>query len=333
MHRFICILAIAAFFSGCGAKGKIEDLIDSQNVPRKTIDVSQLGINAFGNQAFAGPLCSQYKEIKNVLRLKFVRVLFNWDDNVQPSPQSNPNFSFYDDILDCLPAGVDALVVLAHLPSWMKKSSNWINGNPRETFARKWVRKVAKRYAGDSRIVAFQIWNEPNNVDFSENETIGVLNSPINYVELLALSVNMVEDVDPARRVTNGATTSIAQNFPDSLNYNKAIRDAGGVDLVDFYSIHYYGEAFERFNLEVKDFLNGLGKPIWVTESGERGVNNQLAYAEKTWPFLRERLPGLRRIYVYRFAENSPSDITFGLKNPDPAFPVSDLYVYLRDRQ
>lgn len=328
----ICLVTSALFLlSACGgSKDDIEDLIDG--VDRKPIDTSRMGLNAFGNQAFAGSLCAQYSEILNTLRLSKIRVLFNWDSNVQPTPGSSLNFSFYDDILSCIPAGIDVLVILTNVPSWMQNSANWIGGNPRRTFVEKWVKPAVNRYAGNGKIIAFQIWNEPNNVNFSENTTLDVLQSPENYVELIAMASNAINDINGNILVTNGATTSIAQNFPDSLNYNRALRDAGMFDMVDIYSIHYYGQSFERLVLEVKDFLNSVPRPIWVTESGRMGVDNQLKYVEETWPFLREKVPNIDRIYYYRFAENTPSASTFGLKNPDGAAPVSDLYVYLRDR-
>ncbi len=318
-------------FVGCGSDA--EDLIDiAEGVERKPIDTSRMGLNAFGNQAFAGSLCGQYAEILNTLRLNKVRVLFNWDDGVQPSPGSALNFSFYDDILSCIPAGIDVLVILTNVPSWMSNSGNWINGNPRQTFVESWVKPAVSRYAGNGKIVAFQIWNEPNNTNFPENTTLNVLTSPENYVELIARASNAIKDINGNILVTNGSTTSIAQNFPDTLDYNRALRDAGMFDMVDIYSIHYYGQSFERLVLEVKDFLNSVPRPIWVTESGRTGVNEQLKYVEETWPFLREQVSNIDRIYFYRFAENTPSASTFGLKNPDGAAPVSDLYVYLRDR-
>ncbi|MCB0330194.1 MAG: cellulase family glycosylhydrolase, partial [Bdellovibrionales bacterium] len=310
-----------------------DDLLDlADGVDRKPIDTTRFGVNAFSNQAFAGSICGQFAEIRNTLRLNFVRVLFNWDDNVQPTPDASPNFSFYDEIINCIPPGVDALVILTEVPSWMSNSTNWDEGNPRLTFARRWVRRVARRYAGDRRIVGFQVWNEPNNTTFPANAVMQVLDSPTNFVELMSLSSNLIKEADSGRTVISGSTTSIAQNFPTTFDYNKAAVEAGLLSVVDIYGIHYYGTNFERLVGPVDDFLNSISKPIWVTESGRMGVNNQLVYAETAHPFLREQVPGIDRIYWYRFAEDLPADVSFGLKTPDPNFPVSDLYISLRDR-
>lgn len=319
---------------GCNSSDDAKDLIDTIDGPEsKQIDTSRMGVNLFANQSFAGSVCSQFLDVRDTLRLNHVRVLFNWDDNVQPSPESTPNFSFYDDIVDCIPSGVDALVILTNVPSWMTVSSNWISGNPRQTFAQLWAKKVAKRYAGNTKIAAFQIWNEPNLNGIPANETIGVLTSPENFVELVSLSSNLIKDADPGRKIVSGSTSAIAQNFPTTLNYNKAALLAGLENFIDYFGVHYYGTNFEVFTLDVKDFLNSISKPIWVTESGRQGVNQQLDYVSKTWPFLREKVANIDRIYYYRYAENTSPEITFGLRNPSTEFPVSDLYIYLRDRE
>ena len=338
MKRIAPVLTLAVFlqvfFLGCSDTEKLLDITDLALDPpsRKMIDTARTGVNAFANQAFAGSTCEQYLEIRDVLRLGAVRVLFNWSDGVQPSPSVTPDFSFYDQVLGCIPDGVDALVILTNVPSWMSDSSNWIDGNPRLTFAELWARVVARRYSGNGKIVAYQVWNEPNNVDFPENGVVQVLTSPTNYVELVALSSNLIKEEDPGRLVLNGSTTAIGQNFPDALNYNKALQDAGILEVVDIFGIHYYGKNYERLVVEVRDFLNNLGKTIWVTESGIQGVNSQLAYVEEVWPFLRENVGAIDRIYYYRYAEAVPPDVAFGLRTADPGLPISDLYVFLRDR-
>ncbi|MCB0360873.1 MAG: hypothetical protein KDD44_14595, partial [Bdellovibrionales bacterium] len=70
-------------------------------------------------------------------------------------------------------------------------------------------------------------------------------------------------------------------------------------------------------------------KPIWVSESGEIGPNGQLPYVERTWPFLREKIPGIDLIFYYRFA-TQPPEPAYGLRQGGEV--VSDLYLHLRDR-
>ena len=104
--------------------------------------------------------------------------------------------------------------------------------------------------------------------------------------------------------------------------------------ILDIWNIHYYSEAFENVVASggVGPFLRSLGKPIWVTESGEQGPNNQLAYAETVWPFLKEEIPQIERFYYFQYGETGPIGSNFGLRTTDPSAPVSDLYISLRDQ-
>jgi len=308
----------------------LEDLV----IPRKPIPYSILGINAFANEASFGTMSAQFREVSTTLGIKHVRVLVAWNDQMQPSPSAPPSFAFYDRIINALPSGTEAMLILTGTPSWMKNSKNWINGNPRVTFAELWVKKVVTRYANKNRVRAFQIWNEPNNPDFGENVTLDVLNKPTNYVELLAHGYNAVKTVAPSKLVVGGATTAIAQNFPSTLNYNKAMIKAGVLSFVDVYAIHFYGKSIERVLLPggVAEFVNSIKKPVWVTETGARGINKQLEYAERIFAFLKAKMPGIARIYIYQFTESTPAASTYGLRNLTPGLSISDLYSKLRDR-
>ena len=308
----------------------LEDIL----TPRQPIPYSLLGINAFVNEAKFGTIRSQLREVNSTLGIKRVRVLFAWNDQVQPTPSATPNFGFYDQIVNSLPVGTEALVILTGTPSWMKDSKNWIGGNPRATFAELWVKKVAARYVKKGRVRAFQIWNEPNNPDFKENVTLDVLSKPENFVELVAFGNTAIKSVAPRKLIVSGATTAIAQNFPKTLDYNRAMVNAGILSFVDVYGIHYYGKSVERVLLPggVADFVRSITKPVWVTETGAQGVNKQLEYAERFFAFLKAKMPGIARIYIYQFTESTPAATTYGLRNLTPGAPVSDLYIKLRNR-
>ncbi|MCO6430716.1 MAG: hypothetical protein J5J00_07625 [Deltaproteobacteria bacterium] len=303
-------------------------------LPKKPLQRSKLAINAFVNDQRFGSISSQFREVRTRLKLKKVRVLFAWNDDVQPSPNSPINFSFYDEISRSIPRGTQALVILTGIPTWMRNQSNWIDGNPRKTFAERWVRPVVTRYRKNSKIKAWQFWNEPNMESNQDNVTLQMADSPGNYVELLAFSAEVSRSLTPRKKVVSAATTAINQNFPESLEYNEDLKDAGMEEIADIWAVHIYGERLETilFPGGVGDFLNDLKKPIWITESGEKGVNNQLSYAQEMWPFLFKTVPGIKRLYIYQFTESTPAESTYGLKNLTPGFYVSDLYIYLRDK-
>jgi hypothetical protein len=313
----------------------IKNAVDAVDEPdRKTIDVSKTGLNAFANDPGFGSICDQFQEVKNTLGLSSVRILFSWNDGIQPTPSSEPNFSFYDDIANCLPAGVQAVAVLTSIPSWMRNSANWINGDPRETFVRLWVRRVARRYAGNNRITAFQIWNEPNMASDPDNTTMGLVTNPEAFVAMVARGFNEVREVAPGKLVLNGATTAIAQNFPDTLDYNKRMFEAGMAEFVDVWAIHYYGKSYERVTARdgVSAFLAQVPRAVWVTESGRQGVTQQLEYVERTWPFLMEKIPSIDKIFYYQHTSADAPESTFALRTRSAAQPFSDLYQHLESR-
>ena len=331
VRRFLLIPLIAftvGWLLSCNSSD-IEEAIDlAQGVPRKDIERGYLAINSFANQSEFGTPEQQFAEIGNQLGITRVRLLFAWNDQVQPSANSRPDFSFYDFILSGLPANFRAIVVLTDTPGWVASTPN-----PRQSFAQQWVRRVVNRYGADPRIEGFQIWNEPNDANNPANVRLDLVGRPDNYVEMLASSANQVKDGPGGKLVILAATTAINQNYPASLDYNRGMRDAGAQEFVDVWAIHYYGSQYENVVRSggIRDFLGGIGRPIWVTETGDQGINNQLKYGETTWPFLIDNIAGLERIYIYQFAETTPADSTYGLRNPTSGLELSDLYIWLRD--
>jgi hypothetical protein len=333
--KLVKLLAAAlslVFLFGCASDaGELLDL--ALNPPdRKPIDRTILGVNNFFVDPEFGSISAQYSEIRDTLGIHFVRVLFAWTDGVQPSPNSDPSYGFYDSIIDSIPAGVDVLIVLAHTPNWMADASNWIDGNPRITWVERWVRPTVERYAGRPGIIGWEVWNEPDNTVVPSDAALG-LTDPARYLELLNYGAEVIRTQDSSRLVVMAASRSIQQGGGDNFDYNIQLQSLGAEDIVDIWNVHYYGKQFEQVIRSggIADFLNSLHVPIWITESGQQGVNEQLAYVETTWPFLQDQIPGIQRIYYYQFGEPGPADTNYGLRTTDPNFPVSDLYVYLRD--
>lgn len=326
------IIALLLFFlCSCGEAG---DLLDIALDPpsRKPIDKSIVGINNFFVNNEFGSISEQYTDINSNLGLKFYRVLFAWTDDVQPTPSSPLNFSFYDQIALNIPAGADVLVVLTHQPSWMADPANWTSGNARSTWVDRFLKPLVARYGSVPRINGFEIFNEPDVVTVPADSVLE-LQTPANYFELLKDSYFAIKSIAPSKLAVMAATTSIQRNFPTILDYNRTLRDLGGEGYTDIWNVHYYATSYESVvtNNGVADFLNSVSRPIWVTESGEQGPNKQLAYVETAWPFLKEKIPGIQRFYYYQYGETGPIETNFGLRTTDPSFPVSDLYIHFRD--
>lgn len=160
---------------------------------------------------------------------------------------------------------------------------------------------------------------------------MGVSDSPENYYQMLKTGAKFLRKRAKKLKVIPAATTSIFQNFPDTLQYNQKLQELGMQKWVDVWAIHLYGTNFEQMYFGVGSFLNSLNMPIWVTESGRPGVSRQLNYAQKWWPFLESEIPNTQRIYHYRYSEDTNSEETYALKNHSSSSPTSDLYNHLKD--
>lgn len=326
-----CSIWLSMLCSCDSAQNVLEVTIDPPK--RKPIDVSRTGVNSFFVNPGFGSIVNQYSDIQNNLRLRYVRVLFAWTDAVQPSPSVEPNFGLYDEIVANAPAGVRLLVVVSHSPSWLSNPANWDNKNPRVTWVNRWLQKVVQRYKGNGKIEGYEVFNEPDVVTLA-SDTVLQLTDPANYYEMLSYAAPSVRSIDPGKIVVSAATQSINQQFPARLNYNKSLYSLGAAELVDVWAIHFYSEQYERVVQKngVEEFLKTVPRPIWVTESGNEGVNNQLAYVEKVWPFLLEHIPNIDRFYYYEYSSQGAPETAFGLRTTSSQFPVSDLYVYLANR-
>lgn len=328
--------AIALLLLLLGCKSSVKDAVDIiDGVDRKPIDTSKLAINAFVNDGRFGSISSQFSEVRSTLGITRVRVLMAWDDNVQPTPSSRPNFSFYDNVIAGLAPGQTAMIVLTSVPTWMNDRSQWIQGDGGRTFVEKWVQLVVDRYGDDPRVIGFQIGNEPNSPDFGINRTLGFVDDPVAYVAVLARSYSYIQNRAPGKKTIIAATTALNQSFPKPRDYNRAMRDAGAEAFCDIWAAHIYGRQYENIVRDggVADFLNGLSRPIWITESGAQGVTNQLEYGEEMWPFLLEKIRNIEYIFIYQFTDSAPSSVSYGLRTLDRQAPISDLYAHLRSRR
>ncbi len=325
---FRLLLTLLFFFVTSSVQA---DDFDDIFAPREKLKPKRLGANAFVNDPQFGSISSQFKDLKSNLGIRYVRVLFAWNDQVQPTPSSEPDFSFYDEIVSALPKHMRVLVILTGLPSWMSDSTNWINNDPSRTFLEQWVRVVVTRYRGNKKIRWWQLWNEPNNESNSDNQILGFDSSALEYLEMLAEGYSIIKDIQPKDKVVNAATTAINQGFPETLNYNQDLLDGGVEEFVDIFATHFYGTGILTFLTPGggSDLLNTISKPIWITESGSQGLIGQLEYAERYFSLLFREVPNVKRVFIYQYTDGEDQQSSnYGLRTP---FGNSDLYEYLED--
>lgn len=315
------LLPIAA----CGFADDAKDLgeitfFDGGEIPRESLGVQ--------NEFVANPkgdAGAQAADIRNTLGIRHVRTSFFFDEGFLATEAAQPNWARFDAIVGSIPADADLLPILAYAPQWLANRPDW-----KSVFINRYVIPVLDRYGNDGRIAGWEIWNEPDGFcNGSGGAPLGVLDcSPEDYVDL----VRQVAPVIRARSgapVVGAATTSINQSFPRHLDFNKDMVSLGLLDLIDVYNFHWYGEQFEKFAIGgIEDFLDGTNKPLWCTESGERGSTNQLGYAEDAFPLFEDRLNDLERIYIYTYYDGEGPDTTYGLVAGNGN--ESDFYQFLR---
>jgi len=323
-----CLVFSLVATTGCDkVHGNFDDLGDlifggGGKIPRGKLGVQ----NEFVGTPKGGP-ADQGNDIRNTLDLRHVRASFFFDEGFLSSEAASPNFARFDAILAAIPPDVDLLPVLAYAPGWLANRADW-----KDVFLNRYVIPVVERYGNDSRIVGWEIWNEPDAFCNGNVAPPGVLDcSPGDYVDL-------VSRVAPAIRARSGAlvvgaaSTSINQSFPHNFDYNKDMVGAGLLNFVDVYGFHWYSSQLEKLTFGgIADFLNGTGKPVWCTESGERGSTDQLGHASDVFPALDDKIDRLERIYIFTYFDGLGPDNTFGLVANNGI--ESDLYQFLRDEK
>jgi len=287
------------------------------------LDKKKVALNCFFNQPLfqKDNIKQQADDVKNNLGVDTVRVLFHWNEAIQPSQSSPIAFGFYDEILSSLPKGLKALVIVNGSPNWLENIPN-----PRKHFMN-YCHKIIDRYKSNDSVIGFEIGNEPNTSMFHENEVYAFVGKPAFYFEVLHEVYLYAKKVAPDKLIVAAATTSIIQDFPKSLNYHKKLSDWHEEDFCDVFAIHYYGNnpwGLLKPN-GVLDFLQSLKKPIWVTEVGCEDGNKHISYLNKHMGFLVDKVPQIEKVFWYHY----DGEDNYCLRYADGR--VSYLYTYLKE--
>lgn len=314
-----CLLA----FPSCGLFDQAEELGDivfsgGGKIPRDSLGV----VNEFVDNPKGDPP-AQGNDIRSTINVRHVRTTFFFDETFLAAEDSSPDFSRFDVIVASIPADADLLPILAYAPRWLANRGDW-----KQVFIDRYVIPVLDRFGDDGRIVGWEIWNEPDGFCNGRTAPPGVLDcSPEDYVDLVRRVAPEIRKRSKAL-VVGAATTSINQSFPDHLDFNREMVADGLLALIDVYNFHWFGRQLEKLAFGIKDFLDGTGKRVWCTESGDQGVTNQLEHAKDVFPVLKDQVKRLERIYIFTYFDGvGPAD-TFGLVAADGT--ESDLYQFLR---
>lgn len=278
---------------------RIKDIYDYFFSKQKELNRSNLGINCFFDQPIfkSNNLVMQGIDIRDNLRIDIVRIMFDWNDSVQSTSTSQIDWSAYDDIIRSLPVGLKALIIIAGEPSWLEKEPK-----KRKSF-RSHCHNVIDRYKNEPKILGWQIGNEVDASSSHENEDYSFVSKPAFYMEVMYDVASYSKRVAPNKLVVGAATSSIIQNFPDTLKYNQKMKEFGEERLVDVWAIHYCGES--PWSLlrpgGVLDFLQSIKKPIWITKMSCDNQQNHIQYFEKHVNFLELKVPNIQKFFIYQY--------------------------------
>lgn len=147
---------------------------------------------------------------------------------------------------------------------------------------------VVGHFARDKRIVAWDVWNEPNNDgggNYARHDAKKALVEP-----LLALAFTWARSAGPSQPLTSGLWIGNDWSTLDKLDNIERIQMTQS-DVVSFHN-YSWPEEFERMGRQ----LMGYGRPILVTEYMARGngstfdtvlpIGKKLNFAMINWGFV-----------------------------------------------
>jgi hypothetical protein len=176
-------------------------------------------------------------------------VLFDgvWDPDPQSGPQRRPR------------TGV-------HNSGWVQSPGRVVLADPKKQDALKpYVTDVIKRYANDKRVLAWDLFNEPDNPNSNSYGPLELKNKDEVAARLIRLTFEWARAVGPSQPLTVGVWRLEHWDKPERLN--QVHRAA--VELSDIISFHDYGktDVTQRRIAELKTY----GRPLLCTEFMARG--------------------------------------------------------------
>ena len=204
-----------------------------------------------------------------------------------------------------------------HNSGWKKQPSYSILGDKSKWgHLEKYVRTVVKAHAKDSRIICWDIFNEPGNIRSTHvvGAGAGLTKERIEYlqdcvVEIIKLSAQWARSYDPIQPITYGL-------WARSPEFKKKF-DKVQFENSDVISYHSYGSLREqvvRFN-ELKKFNRPIFCKEWMARHVGSTINPILGFHKKNkiWSFMFGFVAGKMETWrPWKWVENPhSSDIWF----------------------
>jgi hypothetical protein len=219
-------------------------------------------------------------QIGNVTALgtHWVRIFVNWPD-FEPSRGvlSQPQLTYYEQVIAALPPGTKVIVDPVNTPSWESRSSD-PHAPPNASDYAAFVGGLAQRWG--SRVAAWEIWNEEDHPRWWTGAP-----DPSAYVALLKATYPVVKAADPSATVVLGGLTG------NDFEFLEGVYQAGGKGYFDAVGVHtdtacdvlspydflrgsdgrMIADSFLAYReVHATMLANGDAKPIWMTEMSWR---------------------------------------------------------------
>jgi Cellulase (glycosyl hydrolase family 5) len=187
-------------------------------------------------------LCAKHK-------IRPMLVLFDgvWDPDPQPGPQRRPR------------NGV-------HNSGWVQGPGRVILADPRKQDALEpYVTAVLKRYGQDDRVLAWDLFNEPDNLNSNSYGPLELPKKDELAARLAKKSFAWARAVDPKQPLTVGLWSGPEWNAPEKLNEVHRV----ALDQSDVISYHDYNAPAAHEGRIAE--LRPTGRPLLCTEFMARG--------------------------------------------------------------
>ena len=215
-------------------------------------------------------------------------------------------FVFFDSCWDPWPKWGDQGQPRPHTHNsmWVQSPGLAVLQNPsQQTCLKSYVQGVLKHFATNRRILAWDLWNEPDNFDGGVRSTPAEpRNKPTLVLPLLTATFAWAREVNPSQPLT-----SAVWNDPgnlDLLNMTKRIQLANS----DVISFHFYSKI-NQFQQAVRS-LQRLNRPLLCTEYMARdggghfdpllGFMREQKIAAYCWGFVKGRSQTLYPVRSWR---------------------------------
>jgi hypothetical protein len=136
----------------------------------------------------------------------------------------------------------------------------------------KYIKDVVKTFASDSRILAWDVWNEPDNTNGSSYSRWEPMNKVAQVEKLLPKLFNWARSQNPSQPLTSGVWLAWKGSWHKDSTHTYTKIEKIQIENSDIISFHSYQKPID-FERKCKELITH-GRPIICTEYLARGENN-----------------------------------------------------------